>query len=73
MERWPEAQVALEKMLMAEPDSANHLTNLGLALAKQGQFTLAITHLKMALKLQPNHAEAQRNLTVLRRLVDKGN
>ena len=60
-------------MLIAEPDSANHHTNLGLALAKQGQFTLAITHLEMALKLQPNHAEAQQNLEVLRRLGDKGN
>ena len=58
---------------MAEPDSAYLLSYVCLALAKKGLFTLAFTHLKMALKLQPNHAEAQRNLTVLRRLVDKGN
>lgn len=71
MERWPEAQSILEKALTIDPDSANTHVNLGFALAKQGQLPLAVTHFEKALKIQPGHPDAQRNLTAIRRVMNR--
>ncbi len=73
LRRWPEAQACLEKALVENPHSANFHAHLGYALAQQGQFPRAVTHLEHALKIQPDHRAAQRNLTVVRRLIAQGN
>ena len=72
LERWPEAQTSLEKALKLNPNSPNHCSSLGFALAKQGQLQQAVEHLEQALKLEPTHADARRNLTTIRRLIEQG-
>ena len=71
-ERWAEAQATFEKALAADPDSPDILVNLGLALAKQGQLPRSVNYFEKALKLQPGHPNAQRNLTIIRGLINGG-
>jgi Flp pilus assembly protein TadD len=45
---------------------------MGIALAQQGQLPQAVFDLEQALKIQPRHVDAQRNLTAIRRLIAEG-
>ncbi len=72
-QRWPDAQACLEKALVENPHSANYHALLGMTLAQQGQLARAVTHLEHALKIQPDHSDARRNLTVVRGMIAQGN
>ena len=53
---------AIEQALRSEPRSAETHNNLGIALANQGRLTEATAQFTEALRLQPDLADAHRNL-----------
>lgn len=60
--RWAEAANAWRKAAAAAPQDAGILNSLGLAEARQGQFTKAISTLRGALALTPQRAQLLNNL-----------
>jgi Flp pilus assembly protein TadD len=51
-----------ERAAQLWPDRADPRSNLGVALARLGEIDAAIRWLEDALRVEPNHADAQRNL-----------
>ncbi len=60
--RWPEATDAWRKAAATAPTNAGTLNSLGLAEARQGQFTNAIATLRRALGLAPQRVQLFNNL-----------
>jgi O-antigen ligase len=62
------AAANLEAVLVDDPRNPNHLQELGIALALQGDFTGARTQLERAVELAPDDRDAALNLAELERL-----
>jgi tetratricopeptide (TPR) repeat protein len=61
-ERPVEAEAFLRNALLTKPDAAEAHNNLGLALAKLGQFSQAIASFRKALEIRPSYPNALLNL-----------
>ncbi len=62
-----EATAALREALTLFPGSADAHNNLGAVLARQGNRTAAIQEFEAALRFDPAHAEARRNLALAKK------
>jgi Flp pilus assembly protein TadD len=49
-------------VLDIDPDNARAHNNMGIAVAKQGKFDEAVHHFSEALRIDPHHASARKNL-----------
>ena len=58
----------LRTAVAVEPDAPNPHNNLGIALAQAGQLDAAIVEFREALRLDPRHDNARRNLDAVARL-----
>jgi tetratricopeptide (TPR) repeat protein len=69
MERLPEAIAEFRIAIRLKPDYAKAYTNLGSALALQGDLNDAVAEFTEALRLQPDLAEAKANLEQAKNLL----
>jgi Flp pilus assembly protein TadD len=70
---WSEARFRFERAVALDPDSAQALNNLGVALEQQGDFKGAHAAYEKALKLKPNDTYIQQNYDLFREADDKRN
>ncbi len=70
---WQEARFRFEKAVSLEPDSAEALNDLAVALEQQGEFQKAREAYEKALKLKPNSLYIQQNYDLFREADDKRN
>jgi Flp pilus assembly protein TadD len=70
---WSEARFRFEKAVALEPDNAEALNNLGIALEQQGAFPDAKAAYEKALKLKPGNIYIQQNYDLFREADDKRN
>ncbi len=70
---WQEARFRFEKAVQLEPDNANALNNLGVALEQQGEFEQARAAYEKALALKPGDLLIQQNYDLFREADDKRN
>lgn len=66
-----EAIKLYESVLQAEQTSASLYNNLGLAYIKQQQLGMGIVQFERALKIAPNHADAQHNLKAANQRIEE--
>ena len=62
----PEAAAHYRAVLDRYPEDAEAHNNLGTAIASSGDLAGAETHFRLALRLRPGYADAERNLQRLR-------
>jgi Flp pilus assembly protein TadD len=70
---WQEARFRFEKAVDLEPDNAEALNNLAVALEQQGDFQRAREAYEKALKLKPGSLYIQQNYDLFREADDKRN
>lgn len=70
---WQEARFRFEKAVELDPDNAQALNNLAIALEQQGEFDLARAAYEKALKLKPGDVYIQQNYDLFREADDKRN
>jgi Flp pilus assembly protein TadD len=70
---WQEARFRFEKAVTADPDNAEALNNLAVALEQQGEFVKAREAYEKALKLKPGSVYIQQNYDLFREADDKRN
>jgi Flp pilus assembly protein TadD len=70
---WQEARFRFEKAVTADPDNAEALNNLAVALEQQGEFDKAREAYEKALKLKPGSVYIQQNYDLFREADDKRN
>jgi len=70
---WQEARFRFEKAVTLEPESAEALNDLAVALEQQGEFQKAREAYEKALKLKPNSLYIQQNYDLFREADDKRN
>jgi len=70
---WQEARFRFEKAIAADPDNAEALNNLAVALEQQGDFDKAREAYEKALKLKPGSVYIQQNFDLFREADDKRN
>lgn len=70
---WGEARFRFEKAVALEPESAEALNNLAVALEQQGTFDRAREAYEKALKLDPGNLYVQQNYDLFREADDKRN
>jgi Flp pilus assembly protein TadD len=70
---WGEARFRFEKAVALEPESAEALNNLAVALEQQGAFDKAREAYEKALKLDPGNLYVQQNYDLFREADDKRN
>ena len=70
---WGEARFRFEKAVALEPESAEALNNLAVALEQQGAFDRAREAYEKALKLDPGNLYLQQNYDLFREADDKRN
>jgi len=68
---WQEARFRFEKAVAADPDNAEALNNLAVALEQQGEFDKAREAYEKALKLKPDSVYVQQNFDLFREADDK--
>jgi Flp pilus assembly protein TadD len=68
---WQEARFRFEKAVAADPDNAEALNNLAVALEQQGEFDKAREAYDKALKLKPDSVYIQQNYDLFREADDK--
>jgi Flp pilus assembly protein TadD len=68
---WGEALFRFEKAAALEPESAQALNNLAVALEQQGDFEKARAAYEKALSLKPNDVYIQQNYDLFREADDK--
>ena len=70
---WNEARFRFEKAVTLDPNSADALNNLAVALEQQGSFDQAREAYEKALKLQPGSLYIRQNYDLFREADDKRN
>jgi Flp pilus assembly protein TadD len=70
---WGEALFRFEKAVALEPENAQALNNLAVALEQQGEFDRARAAYEKALGLKPNDVYIQQNYDLFREADDKRN
>ena len=70
---WQEARFRFEKAVAADPENAQALNNLAIALEQQGEFDKAREAYETALKLKPGSVYIQQNFDLFREADDKRN
>jgi len=70
---WSEARFRFEKAVTLDPDNAEALNNLAIALEQQGTFDKAREAYEKALKLKPDSLYIQQNYDLFREADDKRN
>jgi Flp pilus assembly protein TadD len=70
---WAEARFRFEKAVTLNPDSAEALNDLAVALEQQGAFDKAREAYEKALKLKPGNLYIQQNYDLFREADDKRN
>ena len=70
---WSEARFRFERAVALDPDSAQALNNLAVALEQQGDFKGARAAYEKAMKLKPNDLYIQQNYDLFREADDKRN
>jgi Flp pilus assembly protein TadD len=70
---WNEARFRFEKAVSLDPDNAEALNNLAIALEQQGAFDQAREAYEKALKLKPGSLYIQQNYDLFREADDKRN
>ena len=70
---WNEARFRFERAVALEPDSAQALNDLGVALEQQGEFAKAREAFEKALKIAPGSLYIQQNYDLFREADDKRN
>ena len=70
---WNEARFRFERAVALDPDSAEALNDLGVALEQQGEFAKSREAFEKALKLAPGSLYIQQNYDLFREADDKRN
>jgi Flp pilus assembly protein TadD len=70
---WSEARFRFERAVGLDPDNAEALNNLAVALEQQGEFSKAREAFEKALKLKPGNLYIQQNYDLFREADDKRN
>ena len=70
---WNEARFRFERAVELDPDDAEALNNLGVALEQQGEFVRAKEAFEKALKISPTSLYIQQNYDLFREADDKRN
>ena len=70
---WTEARFRFERAVALDPENAQALNNLGVALEQQGDFAGARQAYEKALKLKPGDLYIQQNYDLFREADDKRN
>jgi Flp pilus assembly protein TadD len=70
---WNEARFRFERAVALDPDDAEALNNLGVALEQQGEFARAKEAFEKALKIAPSSLYIQQNYDLFREADDKRN
>jgi len=70
---WNEARFRFERAVALNPDDAEALNNLGVALEQQGEFARAKEAFEKALKIAPSSLYIQQNYDLFREADDKRN
>ena len=70
---WSEARFRFEKAVTLDPDNADALNNLAVALEQQGAFERAREAYEKALKIKPDSLYIQQNFDLFREADDKRN
>ena len=70
---WSEARFRFEKAVALDPENAEALNNLAVALEQQGEFDRAREAYEKALKLKPGNLYIQQNFDLFREADDKRN
>jgi Flp pilus assembly protein TadD len=70
---WSEAQFRFERAVSLDPDNAEALNDLAVALEQQGEFAKARESFDRALKLKPGNLYIQQNYDLFREADDKRN
>ena len=70
---WNEARFRFEKAVTLDPDNAEALNDLAIALEQQGSFDKAREAYEKALKLKPGSLYSQQNYDLFREADDKRN
>jgi Flp pilus assembly protein TadD len=70
---WSEARFRFERAVALDPDNAEALNDLGVALEQQGEFAKAREAFEKALKLKPGSLYIQQNYDLFREADDKRN
>ena len=70
---WQEARFRFEKAVELDPDNAQALNNLAIALEQQGEFDQARAAYDKALRLKPDDVYIQQNYDLFREADDKRN
>ena len=70
---WNEARFRFERAVQLEPDNAEALNDLGVALEQQGEFARAREAFEKALKIAPGSLYIQQNYDLFREADDKRN
>jgi Flp pilus assembly protein TadD len=70
---WTEARFRFERAVALDPENAQALNNLGVALEQQGDFDGARGAYEKALKLKPGDLYIQQNYDLFREADDKRN
>lgn len=70
---WTEARFRFERAVALDPENAQALNNLGVALEQQGDFAKASEAYQRALKLKPGDLYIQQNYDLFREADDKRN
>ncbi|MBI3932590.1 MAG: tetratricopeptide repeat protein [Acidobacteria bacterium] len=70
---WGEARFRFEKAVALDPDNAEALNDLAVALEQQGEFEKARAAYEKALKLEPGNLYVQQNYDLFREADEKRN
>lgn len=70
---WSEARFRFERAVALDPENAEALNDLGVALEQQGEFAKAREVFDKALKLKPGNLYIQQNYDLFREADDKRN
>ena len=70
---WNEARFRFERAVALDPENAEALNDLGVALEQQGEFARAREAFEKALKLAPSSLYIQQNYDLFREADDKRN
>ncbi len=70
---WNEARFRFQRAVELDPDDAEALNNLGVALEQQGEFARAKEAFEKALKIAPGSLYIQQNYDLFREADDKRN